>query len=116
MGGFNSLKQGGANNKEFITRVYNLSKQYYKDKKELVKRKTNKLVPGQTNHMIRYILKASLYGIVTNNSYEKTLLRLTEATNMLKQNMPSGQYQNFERRDNADFLLILVLKIYLDQD
>ena len=55
-----------------------------------MKRKAAKLVPGQTNHQIRYILKASLYGIVTNNSYEKTLLRLGEAVNMLKQNMSSG--------------------------
>lgn len=45
MGGYNALKTNL--NKNFITMVGNLSKNYYREKKQIVKKKHDKLLPNQ---------------------------------------------------------------------
>ena len=44
MGGYNTLRS--TLNKGFITMVYNLSKNYYREKKQIVKKKQDKLLPN----------------------------------------------------------------------
>lgn len=73
MGGYNTLKTTQL--KEFTTRVYNLSKDYYKQKKEIQKKKEKKLLPGQTHHLVRHTFKMGVYGIITDNSYDKAQQR-----------------------------------------
>ena len=45
MGGYNTLKT--TLNKGFITMVHNLSKNYYRDKKDKIKTKNGRLLPNQ---------------------------------------------------------------------
>lgn len=64
--------------KKFSKLIHDLVTQYYREKKENIKRKKNRLLPGQTQH-VRYLMKMALFSIITSCAYDKTIKRLIEA-------------------------------------
>ncbi len=75
--------------KKFAKNINDLLIQYYREKKDIVKRKQKKLLAGQIQH-VRYWLKLGLYSLVTSCDYNKTIKRLQESYTILKQGMQSG--------------------------
>lgn len=102
--------------KKFPKNVYDLLIQYYRDKKEIVKKKQKRLLAGQTQH-VRYFMKLALYSIITSQEYNKTISRLKESYEILKKGMTSGgNTSSFERRENADLIAVLIQKFILNSN
>ena len=62
--------------KKFTSSVYDLIIKYYREKKDIVKRKQAKLIKGLTHFQVRLNLKRALYSLITSSDYNKTIKRL----------------------------------------
>ena len=82
--------------------------QYYREKKENVKKKVKKLIVGQIQH-IRYLVKSSVYSLITSCDYNKSTKKATEAYKLLRQTGSKTE----ERRENADIIAVFILKNHL---
>jgi methyltransferase-like protein len=88
--GLDSFKQNINNYmKKFSKNVFDLILQYYREKKDVVKKKQRKLLVGQTQH-IRYYMKHAFYSLITSNDYQKTIKKLKESYSILKMGAASG--------------------------
>ena len=66
--------------KKFNKNVNELVVDYYREKKENIKKKIRKLISGQIQ-FIRYTMKSALYSLVTSNDYSKSIKRIQMAYN-----------------------------------
>ena len=62
--------------KKFASNVYDLIIKYYREKKDIVKRKQAKQIKGLTHIQVRLNLKRALYSLITSSDYNKTIKRL----------------------------------------
>jgi hypothetical protein len=91
---------------------------YYREKKDIVKKKEKKLLGGQIQK-VRYLMKMSLFSLITSRDYNKTIKRLLEAYGILKSTLMGGINTRVgldERRENADILAVLILKMRLSSN
>lgn len=113
--GLDSLKCQTPMQKKFAKNIFELMIQYYREKKDIVKKKQKRLVTSLTHFHVRYKLKHSLYSLITSSDYNKTIKRLQEAYTELKSGqMPGGSAIQLERRENADLIAVLILKFLLN--
>lgn len=68
--GFEGIKTQTGMLKKFSKNLHELVVAYYREKKQMVKRKQKKLIGGQIQH-VRYSLKLGIYSLLTSHSYPK---------------------------------------------
>ena len=102
--------------KKMESTIYDLMIKYYRETKDIVKRKQAKpVIKGLTHFQVRLNLKRALYSLITSSDYNKTIKRLQEAYLDLRSGqLPGGSAIQSERRENADLIAVLILKYLLN--
>lgn len=112
--GFDQLKT--VQQKKFAKDLHGLLVSYYRQRKESVKNKQKRLL-GQHPQHVRYLLKATLFSLLTSNNYAKCVKRIQPAYEQIKQSLGGPSSKSFEeKRQTADVLAVIMMKMMLAQN